>query len=401
MTNQLSHLFPLLTNQSNLIYLDSASTAQKPESVISAMSDFYRTQYATVHRGIYRLSEEATTLYENVRTQVAHFFGAPHNSEIVFTKGTTESINFIATAWGNAHIKKNDVILISVLEHHSNMVPWQELAKRTGAQLKLIPITAQGTLDLDAYEKLLTLNPKLVALVHTSNVIGTTLPVKEIIQKARARGARILIDGAQSAAHRAIDLADMQPDFFVCSGHKLCGPTGIGILYIRAAIQHEVPPYQFGGGMVDNVTAHSAQFKEAPYCYEAGTAPVAEVIGLGAALDFYKKYISFHHLQQHEASLTSMLIAGLQQFPAVRILGPIDELQKQGHLVTFVHDTIHAHDIGAYLDQHSIAVRAGNFCAQPLAHVFGIASAVRISFHIYNTAEEVSILLSTLEKLFA
>jgi len=393
-------LFPLV-NQNKVIYFDNASTAQKPEAVINALSNFYRTHYATVHRGIYRLSEQATKLYEKVRIQMANFLGAESAQEIVFTKGTTEGINFIATSWGSTHIKTGDIILISILEHHSNFLPWQELAKRTGAELKLIPLTSECNLDLEAYDELLKLNPKLVALVHTSNVLGNTLPVELLIKKARASGARILIDGAQSAAHRPINLATMQPDFFVFSGHKLCGPTGVGILYIRKAIQHEVPPYQFGGGMVENVSEKESTYLQSPLCYEAGTGPLAEVIGLGAALDFYAEHIPFAALQKHEAALTRALIDGLQQFPSVRILGPLDELKKQGHLVTFVHNRIHAHDIGAYLDQHSIAVRAGNFCAQPLAQALGVASAVRVSFHVYNTQDEVTILLKKLKSLFS
>lgn len=390
--------FPIFTTNPRLIYFDNAATTHKPTSVIDAMNNFYRNEYATVNRSMYGLAEQATEKFEKVRKQVADWIGA-QPSEIIFTKGTTESINMVATAWGMEHIKKGDEIVLTELEHHANLLPWQQLAQKTGAILKFIPITSDGTLALDMLSTIITLKTKFVGLIHVSNALGTHNTVDLIIKAAHAVGARVLVDAAQSIAHQKIDVSAMNPDFLVFSGHKMLGPTGVGVLYIKKAIQPEMPPYQFGGSMVFQANYVDAQWLPAPACYEAGTPPIAEVIGLGAALDYYRDNIDFKALRKHEAHLCTQAIEGLSLLPGVRILGPLEQLKAMGHMVSFIVDGFHPHDIGAYLDAHGIAVRTGHHCAQPLAQQLGIIGSIRISFHCYNTLEEVDYFLTLMREL--
>jgi cysteine desulfurase / selenocysteine lyase len=389
--------FPLLAS-SDLIYFDNAATTHKPHHVIDAISTFYSSQYATVHRGIYRLSEQATTQFEDVRNSIATFIGA-HSDEIVFTQGTTHGINFIATAWTLKTVKPGDEIVLTELEHHSNLIPWQQVCDQTGAVLKFIPITADGTLNLENLSAIITERTKLVSVVHSSNALGTVNDITPLVHHARAVGARFLLDAAQSVPHKKVDVKALGVDFLVFSGHKIFGPTGIGILYIKRSVQSKVPPYQYGGGMVFHADYHHATWLKPPHRYEAGTPPSAQVIGLGAAIDYIQKNINFEQLTIHEALLCKRAIEGLRDIPGITLLGPIEQLQKNGHLVSFTLKNHHPHDIGAFLDKHTIAVRAGHYCAQPLAKKLGIDSSVRISFYAYNSVDEVDYFLDIMKKL--
>ena len=391
--------FPILTSTPQpFIYFDNAATTQKPLQVIDAISTFYKTTYATVHRSIYFRAEKATEAFENVRKAVAQFINASPK-EIIFTKGATESINLVASSWGLNNLKKGDEIVLTELEHHSNLIPWQQVAKKNGCILKFIPIHADGTLALENLDAIITKKTKFVSVIHVSNALGTHNDIQKIINAAHAVGARILIDAAQSVPHQSIDVRRLNPDFLVFSGHKMLGPTGVGILYAKKEVQQEMPPYQFGGGMVVQASYSDTQWLEAPYCYEAGTPPIAEVIGLGAALEYLKEYVNFDDLRAHEAALCTQAIEGLQKIPGVTLLGPLEQLKKQGHLVSFTVEGHHPHDVGAYLDAHGIAVRTGHYCAQPLARRLDIDSSIRISFYCYNTSEEVECFLSVIKKL--
>lgn len=392
--------FPIL-NQSNdgkaLIYLDSAATSQKPMHVIDAISDFYKNYNANISRGIYDLGEKTTELYEQARETVATFIGANPN-EIVFTSGATQGINFITRAWGDKNIHAGDEIIITELEHHSNMIPWQQLAERTGAVLKYIPVNFDGMLALEMLPELITKKTKLIAVTHVSNAIGTHVDIEHIIKQAHAVGARVLIDACQSVPHQKINVHKLNVDFLVFSGHKMFGPTGIGVLYIKEKLHDEVSPYQFGGGMIYDADLYHARWLKAPHKFEAGTPPIAQAIGLAAAIDYINKNIDFDELKKHEAELCARLIDGLLQHKAITIFGPVDQLKKSGHLVAFTVDGIHPHDVAAQLNKAGICVRAGHHCAQPLAKKMGIASSVRASFYAYNTRKEVDHLVNELKK---
>lgn len=392
--------FPYLEkkrNNSSLIYFDSAATSQKPHSVISAISDFYSYHCSNVHRGIYHLAEETTAAYENVRNKVAQFIGA-RDHEIIFTRSATESINLVATAWGNEHIKEGDEIVISALEHHSNLLPWQQLCNQKKAKLIVIPVLDNGMLDMQKAAQLITSKTKMVAIVHVSNFIGTHIDVSAISKLARKVGCPVLVDAVQSVAHQSVNVNDLGCDILVFSAHKILGPTGLGILYMKDSFARTVPPYQYGGFMVYEADYHHATWQKPPRKFEAGTPPIAQVIGLGAALDYLKK-IDFNALRQHEAALCARLIDGLSKMGNVRILGPIEQLKEKGHLVSFVVHNMHAHDVAAYLDQFNICVRAGHQCAQPLARRFELDAAVRVSFYAYNTLEEVDFFLEKMNQL--
>lgn len=391
--------FPLLQRQQSLIYFDNAATSQKPAVVIDALKNFYEQANAPVHRGLYKLGEKATALFEHARQTVAVFIGAADSSEIIVTKSATEGINFIAQSWALKNLQLGDEIVITELEHHSNMIPWQLVAKKTGAQLKYIPVDEHGQLQYEKLDEIVTKRTKLVACTHSSNAIGTQVDVKKITQRARAVGAKILIDACQTVPHQKIDVQNMQCDFLVFSGHKMLGPTGVGILYIKKDIQHEVEPYQVGGGMIFEASYQEASWLKPPHCYEAGTQPVAELIALAQAIEYLQAKVDFAQLKKHEAVLCAQLIDGLQRMKEIRLLGPVDQLKKEGHLVSFVHEKIHAHDIAAYLDTHSICVRSGHFCAQPLAKKLGMVSAVRASFYLYNTADQVDRLLDVIQHM--
>jgi cysteine desulfurase/selenocysteine lyase len=394
--------FPILAQRVNgnrLAYVDNASTSQKPQVVLDAVRTFETAFNANIYRGVHSFGEETTQQYENVRAQVARFIGAADASEIIFTKGTTESINFIATAWALKNLQQGDEIVLTQLEHHANLIPWQQVAQKTGAKLLFIPVNSDGSLDYSTLDQLITPHTKLVAISHVSNALGTHVDVVRIGTHAKKVGAKMLIDAAQSVPHQRINVQQLGCDFLAFSGHKMLAPTGVGILYIKKELHNAVEPYQFGGGMVFNVGWQESTWAQAPQKFEAGTPPIAQVIGLGAAIDYLEKQVDFDALQRHEAQLCAQLIDGLQKIAHIRILGPIDELRQQGHLVSFVVDGVHAHDVAAYLDQQGVAVRAGHHCAQPLAQKLGYDTSVRASFYLYNSAQDVQQLLDALHSL--
>lgn len=390
--------FPIF-DKNNLIYCDSAATSQKPRHVIDALVQFYSYENAPVHRGIYKLAEQATARYEKVRETIARFIGAQSASEIIFTKGTTEGINLIAATWASDNLQAGDEIVLSQLEHHANILPWQKLTKTDGVIIRWIPIQADGTLDLSEIKTLINHRTKLVAITQSSNSLGTVVDCVPIIKQARAVGARVLIDAAQSVPHQKIDVTALDCDFLVFSGHKMLGPTGVGVLYIKKELHDTIAPYQLGGSMVFDVGFEHATWRQVPYRFEAGTPPIAQVIGLGAAVEYLENNINFHELQQYEALLCEQLIDGLEQIPQISILGPINQLKKTGHLVSFTVDGVHPHDIAAYLDTQSICVRAGHHCAQPVHTILALDSSVRASFYVYNTPEDVERLIQALRKL--
>lgn len=398
--HKMKQQFPILTTRMNdqpLVYLDNAATTQKPQSVIDALSNFYSNANANIHRGVYTLSEDATTLYEGVRQQVAQFIGA-ETQEIIFTKGTTEGINFIASTWGRGNVQEGDEVVISALEHHSNLLPWQQLCREKKAALKIIPLTPQGLLDMDEASRLITAKTKIVAVTHVSNAIGTEVDVKALANLAHNADAKILVDAAQSVLHQKVDVKELDCDFLAFSGHKMYGPTGIGVLYIKKELEESIPPYQLGGGMVYEAGYQEATWLKAPQKFEAGTPPIAQAIGLGKAITFLSD-IGFDTISALESSLCRQLIEGLLQLPSVTVLGPIQELKNKGHMASFTVEGVHAHDVAAFVSLYGICVRAGHYCAQPLARELGIDAAVRVSFACYNTPEEVDFFLDVLKKI--
>lgn len=382
----------------DLVYFDNAATTHKPQQVIDAITHFYSKEYATIYRGIYTLAERATERYEFVREQVAHFIGA-HPQEIIFTRGATAGINFIATAWTREMLSEGDEIVLTELEHHANLIPWQQVAHKTHAVLKFIPVTQEGQLDFSSLSDIITHTTKLVATTWCSNAIGTQVDLEPIITRAHEVGAKVLVDGTQTAAHRRIKVHELGADFLVFSAHKMLGPTGLGVLYMRKKWFDEVPPYQFGGGMVFDASWDNATWRPAPQKYEAGTPPIAQVIGFGAALDYFANAIDFDELRQREAYLCRYLIDEFSRIDRIRILGPVDELKEDGHLVSFVIDGVHPHDIAAYLDQYGICVRAGNHCARPLHVKLGLDTSVRASFYLYNSPSEVEYFIQKIKEL--
>jgi len=401
MKNQFEYLkkdFPILHRELNdypLCYVDNAATTQMPQQVLDAINKYYTTHHATVHRSSHTLGEEATAAYEAVREKVAQFIGAHDQSEIVFTSGTTAGINCIASRWG---ADKYDEILVTALEHHSNLLPWQRLAKKTGATLRFIPVKSDGTLDLNQ-EGLFTPHTKIIAVTGSSNAIGTQVDLRSIIDKAHAVGARVVVDAAQMVAHQKINVAELGADALVFSGHKMFGPTGVGVLYIRKEHLQYGSPCLVGGGMVHTAQIHKSTYLPAPLGLEAGTPPTAQVIGLGAAIDYLEQHIDFEQLKEHEASLCRELINRLSHLPSVKILGPIEQLKESGHLVSFTVDGVHAHDVAAHLDAYGICARAGHHCAQPLARALGYEASTRISFSVYNTLADVDRILAAISEL--
>jgi len=395
--NNLKKDFPLLMQES-IFYLDNASTTQKPQQVLDAIQHAYTTYNANPGRGIYTLAEEATEQYEHARKTVAQFIGAKQN-EIIFMANATAGINLIAQGWAQKHLKSNDEILLTELEHHSNLLPWQRVAQETGAKLKFIPILSDGSLDMSKLDSLLTERTKLVACTHSSNAIGTPVEVKTIIARAKQVGARTLIDACQTVPHRKMNVSQLGCDFLVFSGHKLLGPTGIGVLYIQESMQDEVEPLSLGGGQPFEVDWHTYTLRKGPHKFEAGTPPFIQAMGLATAIEYLQKYISFDALQKYEAKLCAQLIDGLSQMKKVTILGPIEQLKTQGHLVSFVVDGIHPHDVAAHLNQYGIAVRAGHFCAQPLFKKLGYDGAVRAGFYCYTQKDDIDQLLQAMQRL--
>jgi cysteine desulfurase / selenocysteine lyase len=394
--------FPIFHNRpkgSRLVYLDNAATTHKPNTVLNAERDFYENGYGTVKRGIYKSGEQATVAFETARNRVASFIGAKSPSEVIFTSGATDSINLIAKAWGELNIGPGDEIVVSELEHHANLLPWQRLAADRGAFLRYIPVSFDGTLTLAAIDDLITPSTKLVAITHTSNAVGTHTDIACITQRARQVGAKILIDAAQAVPHQKINVQELGCDFLVFSGHKMFGPTGIGIAYINKTIHHELQPYRLGGGMVHTVNMYDASWLSMPHMLEAGTPPIAQALGLVAAIDYLEHTIGYEVLARHERGLMYTLIDGLELITGISILGPVEELRESAHLLSFVVDGVHAHDVAAYLDCHGIAVRAGHHCAQPLAQKLGITASVRVSLYAYNTDDDIVALLAALKQL--
>lgn len=380
-------------------YLDSAATAQKPRSVIDGMAHDYQVHAANVFRGVYQHAERTTERFDQARACIAAFVGAQPD-ELVITAGTTAGINLVAASWGAQTLVAGDEIIVSVMEHHSNLLAWQQLAERAGAHVQIVPITVDGLLDMCAYERLVSKRTKLVAITHTSNVLGTINDIAAIAQIAHGVGARVLVDAAQAVAHCAINVHKLGADFLVFSGHKLFGPTGVGGLYINRALHESIEPVAVGGGMIATFDWKKPTWLPAPRKFEAGTPPIIEVLGLARAID-YVNAIGFDAIKNHERILMQRAIAGLQQLRNVRLLGPIKQLAHDGHVLSFVFDGMHAHDVAAYLDSQPrpIAVRAGHHCASPLHTALGINASVRLSVALYNTLEEIDTFLAYMQQL--
>lgn len=389
--------FPFFAN-SKVIYCDSAATSQKPASVIEAMSHFYAYENAPVHRGIYALAEEATKHFEGVREQLCRFIGAAEPSEIVFTRGTTESLNLIVHAWGAGNLKPGDEVVISELEHHALLVPWQQFAKTHGTVLKFIPVLPDGELDYASLAKVITNKTKLVGVTAGSNVIGVATKLEPIIAQAKKVGARIIIDAAQMLPRERCDVQKLGCDFLAFSGHKMVGPTGIGGIYIKKELHTQLQPFMLGGSMIFSVDWQESRWREMPQLLEAGTPPIAEVIGLGAALSYLEK-VDFKELAAHEAALCKRLVEGIENIEGVRILGPRERLVKEGHLVSFVVEGVHPYDVASFLDKYQVAVRAGHHCAQPLHTKLGVVGSVRASFYLYNTMDDVEAIIKALVEM--
>jgi len=393
--------FPILQEKVNgnpLIYLDSAATTQRPIQVLDTVMDFYKKHNSNIHRGIHAFGEQATSLYENARNKIAGFINADPE-EVIFTKGTTEGINFVASTWGMTHIGRGDEIVVSQLEHHANLIPWQQVALKKGATLKFIKVGPDDRLDYDSLDDVINKRTKLVAVTQASNVLGTHVDVKKIVKRAREVGAKVLVDGAQGVPHQRVDVKDIDCDFLAFSGHKMLAPTGIGVLFMKKELKEEVPPYQFGGGMVFEVDYDTATWCPTHRRFEAGTQPIAQAIGLGAAIDYLEQKVDFDELQAHEAALCAKTIEGLEALGGIRILGPIQDLKESGHVVSFMMNDIHSHDVAAYLASVGVCTRAGHNCAQPLAKMLGVDAAVRASFYLYNTHEEVDAFLNAMEDI--
>ncbi len=396
--NAIRQDFPILNQRTDgkpLVYLDSGASSQKPLAVINAVDDYYRSYNANVHRGIYDLSETASEAYEKARKKTARFINAKSWRELIFTRNATESINLVAYSWGLENLKPGDVILATEMEHHANLVPWQQIAKRTGAKLRFIPITPQGLLDMDAYQRLLTPAVKLVAFTLMSNVLGTITPAKEIIGKAHAAGALVVADGAQSVPHLPTDVQDLDCDFLAFSAHKMLGPTGIGALYGKKALLAKMPPFLTGGDMIRQVTLEGAQWNDLPWKFEAGTPAIAQAIGFGVAVD-YLNALGMEQIRRHEVELTAYALDRLSQIEGVNILGP-HNVKIRGGAVSFTFGNIHPHDLASMLNYHNIAIRAGHHCAQPLHDKLKLSATARASFYVYNTAEEIDRLAEGLE----
>lgn len=391
--------FPLLSQiiyGKPLVYLDSAATAQKPQSVVDAMSHFYTNQYGTVHRAVYNLSASATFRYSDVRSKVRFFLNAKDDSEIIFTKGTTEGLNLLAYCLGNSLLKEGDAIILSEMEHHANIVPWQQIAKEKKLNLLFIPMDKSGQLNLEIFKTFFKAHKvKLVSIAHIANSTGSKNPIELIIKEAHAQGAKVIIDGAQSAGHIKIDLQQLDADFFLFSGHKIYGPTGIGVLYGKRALLDRMPPYQTGGDMIERVDLHTSSFLPPPMRFEAGTPMIAEVIGLGAAIDYLFK-IGLDTINTYETHLTNYALSKLTKIPHLKLLGTAPE---RGPIINFVIDGTHPMDLGMMLDAKGFALRTGHLCAQPALRKFGYESSIRASFAIYNLTTEIDQLCQALEEI--
>jgi cysteine desulfurase / selenocysteine lyase len=389
--------FPILGREVRpgvkVIYLDSTATSQKPEAVIEAMNTFYRNSNANIHRGVHTLAEEATALYEQARVKIAKFINAASAHEIIYTRNATESINLVAYTWARDNLKSGDLVILTEMEHHSNLVPWHILASERGVRLEFIPVTDEGLLDLDAYRGLLAQGPKLVSFTHMSNVLGTITPAAEIIRLAHEAGAITLLDAAQSVPHIKVDVQSLDVDFMAFSAHKMCGPTGIGALYGKSNLLESMPPFLGGGDMIKEVKLRSFRPNSVPHKFEAGTPAIAESVGFGAAVD-YLSGIGMEEIAGHEHEIIEYALERLEEVPGLRIFGPA--ASKKGGVASFTFDGIHPHDVAQILDRDGIAVRAGHHCAQPLHEKFGIPATTRASFYLYSTREEVDALINGL-----
>ena len=389
--------FPILSQEVNgrrLVYLDNAATTQKPRQVIDALVNYYETSNANIHRGIHTLAVRATEQYEGVRAKVAAHIGAGNPADIVFTRNTTESINLVARAWGDANIGDGDEIVLSLMEHHSNIVPWQMLAKRAGANLRYAGVNDDGTLDLDSLRSLVTPRTKLVSIVHMSNVLGTINPVAEIAEIAHAAGALLLVDGAQSAPHLPLNVTEMGCDWFAFSAHKMLGPTGVGVLWAKPGLLQEMAPFLGGGEMISVVKPEASTWADVPHKFEAGTPNIADVIAFGAALDYLRE-LGMETVREHEKAITAHAIEQLERLPGVHIHGPHD-VELRGGAVSFTVDGVHPHDVSTVVDSHGVAIRAGHHCAQLLMRRLNVPATNRASFYIYNDERDVEVLIEAL-----
>lgn len=390
--------FPILSSKMSgrpLVYLDNAATSQKPKSVIDSVNSFYSTINSNIHRGVFSISEKATEAYESSRSEVARFLNAPSCKEVIFTKGVTESINLVASCFADQILKEGDEVLITHMEHHANIVPWQLACKKTGAVLKVVEVLEDGTLDMNSYRNLISNNTKLVSVVHVSNSLGTINPVNEIINIAHSRNIPVLVDGAQSTTHLPIDVQLMDCDFFVFSGHKLLGPTGVGVLYGKESWLSKFSPYQSGGDMIEKVSFEGTSFKDIPGKFEAGTPNIAGVIGLSEAIKYMSR-ININDIIEYEKTMIDYANDRLRNIPGLKIIGDSNEKTS---IFSFVFDGIHAHDIGTFLNADGIAIRTGHHCTMPLLERYEIAATARASFSFYNTIEEVDVLSNSLQKM--
>jgi cysteine desulfurase/selenocysteine lyase len=390
--------FPILAEKIRnkpLVYLDNAASCQKPQAVIDSIVHLYSHDYANVHRGVHTLSVRSTDKFESARTKVKEFINAASEKEIIFVRGATEAINLVAQTFGKTHVKAGDEILITAMEHHSNIVPWQMLCEQTGAILKVAPINLRGELIYDEFEKLINDRTKLVSVVHMSNALGTINPVEKIIAAAHAKNIPVLLDGAQAIPHMAVDVQDLDCDFYVFSGHKLYGPSGIGVLYGKQALLEAMPPYQGGGDMIRKVTFEETEYNVLPYKFEAGTPNIADVVGLGVAID-YLNGIGMDNVAAYEAELLDYAIEQAKQIKGLRIIG---EAEHKGAILAFVLEKIHPHDIGTMLDSLGIAVRAGHHCAMPVMDFYAVPATARASFAMYNTKQEIDVLMQGIKSL--
>jgi cysteine desulfurase / selenocysteine lyase len=398
--NEIRKDFPILEretqNGARIIYLDSTATSQKPVQVIEAMNDYYRRSNANIHRGVHTLAEEATAMYEGARERIAKFINAASSREVIYTRNTTESINLVAYSWARANLKAGDLVILTEMEHHSNLVPWHMLQMERGIELDFIPVTEDGLLDLETYKTLLDRRPKLVSFTHMSNVLGTINPADEIIRLAHDAGAITVVDGAQSVPHLSVDVQALDADFYAFSAHKMCGPTGIGILYGKSALLDAMPPFLGGGDMIKEVKLRSFRANSLPHKFEAGTPAIAEAVGFGAAVD-YLLAVGMERIAAHEHEVTEYALDRLVEIPGVKLFGP--SADKKGGVAAFTLDGIHPHDVAQILDKDGIAVRAGHHCAQPLHEKFGIPATSRASFYLYNTKDEVDLLVNGIYKV--
>jgi cysteine desulfurase/selenocysteine lyase len=389
--------FPILNQNIGkhpLVYFDNAATSQKPQQVLDALNHYYKQDNSNVHRGLHELSSRATEAYEAARKKVATYLGAESEEQIIFTRGTTEAINLIAQSWGRKNLRSGDVVLLTEMEHHSNLVPWQLLAEQTGCSLRHVPVTDDGQLDMAAVDQLLTPEVKLFGFVHVSNSLGTINPARELIAKAKAVGAVTLLDGAQSAGHMPVNVQELGCDFYTLSGHKMCAPTGIGALYGRQEILESMPPWHGGGEMIVKVTLSSSTYKPVPARFEAGTPNIAGAIGLGAAIDYIES-IGRKTIWQHDQALTQYALQRLSDIPGLRVLGPAGQ---RGALAAFVTESAHPHDLTTFANELGVALRGGHHCTQPLMRRYKVASTTRASFYFYNTSAEIDRLIEVLEQ---